>query len=75
MNMNEIIREVARRHNTTPEKVYAEMQIAIDAALMNKDPEIQKEWAKVPFSGERPAPEDVIIYLADKLNKLRNTVS
>ena len=33
MDIDKIIRQVARAHNTTPEEVYAEMQIALDAAF------------------------------------------
>lgn len=64
MNFNEIIKQVAMAHNTTPEEVYAEMQIALDAAFQNPDPNVQKEWAKVPLNGNRPTPEDVIPFLA-----------
>ena len=49
MNIDEIIKQVAKVHNTTPEEVYAEMQIALDAAFQSSDPEVQKEWAKIPF--------------------------
>lgn len=48
MSFNEIIRQVAIANNTTPEEVYSEMQIALDAAFQNPDPNVQKEWAKVP---------------------------
>ena len=51
MDIDKIIKQVARAHNTTPEEVYAEMQIALDAAFQSKDPEVQKEWAKIPFKG------------------------
>ena len=43
MNIDKIIKQVARAHNTTPEEVYSEMQIALDAAFQSKDPEVQKE--------------------------------
>ena len=33
MNIDEIIKQVAKIHNTTPEEVYTEMQIALDAAF------------------------------------------
>ena len=68
MNFNEIIKQVALAHNTTPEEVYSEMQIALDAAFQNPDPNVQKEWAKVPLSGNRPTPEDVIPFLAMMLS-------
>ena len=68
MNINEIIKQVAMAHNTTPEEVYVEMQIALDAAFQSKDPNVQKEWAKVPLNGNHPTPEDVIPFLAMMLS-------
>ncbi|MDO5390279.1 MAG: sporulation initiation factor Spo0A C-terminal domain-containing protein [Eubacteriales bacterium] len=75
MNVNEIIKQVAKVHNTTPEEVYAEMQIALDAAFQSKDPDVKKAWAKIPFQGERPTPEDVIPYLASQLKASQEAVS
>ena len=75
MNIDEIIKQLARLHNTTPEEVYAEMQIALDAAFQSKDPEVKKAWAKIPFQGERPTPEDVIPYLVSQLKASQEAVS
>ncbi|MGN0356963.1 MAG: sporulation initiation factor Spo0A [Blautia sp.] len=75
MNIDEIIKKVAQAHNTTPEEVYAEMQIALDAAFQSKDPEVQKEWAKIPIKGVRPTPEDVIPYLVGQLKNTQEAVS
>ena len=75
MNIDEIIKQVAKVHNTTPEEVYAEMQIALDAAFQSKDPEVQKEWAKIPFKGDHPTPEDVIPYLVGQLKNPQVAVS
>ena len=72
MNFKEIITQVAIANNTTPEEVYSEIQIALDAAFQNPDPNVQKEWAKVPLSGNRPTPEDVIPFLAISLKSMLN---
>ena len=68
-----VLKEVL--NNTTPEEVNSEMQIAIEAAFMSKDPKVQKEWAKIPFKGERPTPEDVIPYLVSQLKVSQEAVS
>lgn len=75
MNIDEIIKQVAVIHNTTPEEVYAEMQIALDAAFQSKDPEVQKEWAKIPYKRKHPTPEDVIPYLVGQLKNPQEAVS
>lgn len=59
-NFQEILERIARENHTTPEDVYREMQIAIDAAFDNPDPEIRKNWENIHYEGERPTPEDVI---------------
>lgn len=68
MNFNEIIKQVAMAHNTTPEEVYAEMQIALDAAFQSKDPNVQNEWEKIPLKGDHPTPEEVIPLLTMMLS-------
>ena len=75
MDIDKIIKQVARAYNTTPEEVYSEMQIALDAAFQSKDPEVQKEWAKIPFKGHHPTPEDVIPYLVGRLKNPQEAVS
>lgn len=67
MNINEIIKQVAKLNNTIPEEVYAEMQIALDVAFNSKDPEVKKKWAKIPLQGNRPTPEEVVPFLASQV--------
>lgn len=55
------------QHNTTPEEVRREMQIAIDAGFVNPDPAVQEEWEKMTLKGDRPTPEEVINYAVKKL--------
>ena len=52
-----------------------EMQIALDVAFQSKDSEVQKEWAKIPYKGDHPTPEDVIPYLAGQLKNSQEIVS
>lgn len=67
MNINEIIKQVAKLNNTTPEEVYAEIQIVLDVAFNSQDPEVQKKWAKIPLQGNRPTPEEVVPFLASQV--------
>lgn len=60
MKTNDIFERVAKQYNTTAAEVYEEIQIAIDAGFDNPDPDIQAEWRKMSFKGERPTPEEVI---------------
>lgn len=59
-HLQEILQRIAQQNNTTPDEVYKEMQIAIDAAFDNPDPQVRKNWEMINFTGDRPTPEDVI---------------
>ena len=60
MDFQMILAKIAKEHHTTPEEVYREMQIAIDAAFDNPDPQVRKNWEQIHYTGDRPTPEDVI---------------
>lgn len=59
-DFQKILKQIAKANQTTPDDVYREMQIAIDAAFDNPDPEIRKNWEQIHYTGDRPTPEDVI---------------
>lgn len=63
MDFQKILERIAKENHTTPEEVYREMQIAIDAAYDNPDPEIRKNWETITFKGDRPTPEEVVYSL------------
>lgn len=67
MEINKILTKVARRYGTTPERVYSEIQRAIEEAFSGDDPEACKRWAMIPRKGAHPTPEDVIRYYVSKL--------
>ena len=47
-SFNQILTEIAKKNNTSPEHVRSEMQKAMDAAMRNPDPAIQARWASIP---------------------------
>lgn len=67
MNFGEIVSRVASKYGTTPEIVYAQMQSAIEEALLCASAEAAKEWAKIPIQTNRPTPEEVLQYLVEML--------
>lgn len=56
----EILNKIAKEHNTTPEDVYTEMQLAIDAAYNSPDPEARAKWAAIPKKGDKTTVEEFI---------------
>lgn len=58
-----LLQAVGEAEGLSAEEIEREMQIAIDSGFDNPDVKIKKEWAKVPFKGERPTPQEVIEYI------------
>lgn len=67
-----ILKNLAAKYDTSPEEIYREMQLVIDAGFDNPDPIIQSHWRDIPHANARPCPEDVIGYIAMqmKMNSL-----
>lgn len=59
------LQKVAEREGKSLAEVRAEIQRAIDEAYGK--PAYREAWSNVPFSGERPTPEDVIAYIVRRL--------
>ena len=62
-----ILEQIAKENGSTPDEVYREMQIAIDAGFDNPDPKIQETWKTIPFKGDRPTPEDLVMGITNML--------
>lgn len=60
------LEKIARRDGVSVETVRMRIQEGIISGLTNPDPEIQKEWAKIPRAGDCPTPEEVIAYYSEK---------
>lgn len=67
-NFNDVLKVIAEQNLTTPEDVLKEIQLALDEGYNNPDPDVQKQWSQIPCKNDRPTPEEVIIYLVQKLS-------
>jgi len=63
------LRQIAAKEGVSVEEVRREIEIAINAAQENSDPNIQAFWEHIPRKGERPTPEEVIVYIASMFNE------
>ena len=66
---SKVIKEIAKKHGVSPESVYYEMQVAIEAGFNNPDPAIQERWRKIAPDGKMPPPEKFIETMAEKIKK------
>lgn len=61
--------QIAARDGVSVGHVRKEIQIAIDAGFSSPDPIVQAEWRKIPYRGEKPTPEEVVMHLAKQVKK------
>lgn len=66
---NKVMDAIGKGEGISSKEVEKEIQIAIDSGFDNPDEAIRAEWAKVPYKGERPTPQEVIEYLCKELKK------
>ena len=59
----QILRQMARAANTTPEKIRQEMESAMASALQNPDPVVQQMWDSIPRKGDTPTLDEFMEYL------------
>lgn len=67
--INRVIGIIGRREGISPQEVENEIQRAIDMGFDNPDVKVQEEWAKIPFKGKRPTPEEVIEYMYKQIKE------
>lgn len=61
------IRKVAEQNHTTVEEVRLEMIRAMEAGMNNPDPSVQAMWKSIPCKGEKPTPEEVIVWASGRI--------
>lgn len=61
------LQEVARRNHTSLEEVRKEIKLAMLVAMCSSDPAIQNQWKSIPYEGDTITPEDLIRYVAKKV--------
>ena len=60
--------QLAIRDGISVAEVREEIQKAIDIGMSSSDPAVQEKWGKMPCRGERPTPEEVVLYLSKQVN-------
>lgn len=50
----ELLAIVAKKHSVTAEKIYRDMELAIEDAMQSTDTEAQRMWAEMPYKREKP---------------------
>ncbi|MBO1720094.1 sporulation initiation factor Spo0A C-terminal domain-containing protein [Extibacter sp. GGCC_0201] len=69
---SKVMGTIGQEEGISAKEVERKIQLAIDSGFDNPDEKVQAEWAKIPFKGERPTPEEVIEYMCKKLKLKQN---
>ena len=70
MDKSKVIRafeKIARKEGISVDEVRCEIQKAIDDAMQSDDPAVQAYWKKIKYKGEKPTPEEVVLYIAKQV--------
>lgn len=59
--------KIAMREGISVAEVREEIQKAIDEAMKSNDPAVQAYWKKMSYKGEKPTPEEVVVYIATQV--------
>jgi len=62
------IKETAQKNGISVTEVRREIKLAINAAMLNPDPAARAFWDKYILNGNKPTPEEFIVYVAKKIN-------
>ena len=70
--MDRILNQIAKSHQTTPQIIRKEMEFALVEAQKSTDPATQAKWAAIPRKGEKVTLEEFLEYTVDSITKLRS---
>ncbi len=73
MTTKDIIEQIARNNQSTPEEVEEKMRNAIRAAMAADDPKAQALWKRLALDGKEPSIEQFIQFCAERLREQENT--
>ena len=66
------IQKIAEQESVTAEYVRKQMQLAILSGLCSSDPNARGFWDKVPNKNGVPSPEELILYISEKIKRDTN---
>ena len=64
-----IFENIALQEGTTVEEVRKEIQNAIDIGISSFDPKARVIWDSMPKKGDKPTPEEAVVYLTKIIKK------
>ena len=65
----EILKQIARRHNTTVEEVRHQMQLPMEEAQKCRDPAVRAQWDAIPRKGAELTLEEFVAFVACRISR------
>lgn len=66
LDVNKAIQEIARREGTSEREIIEAMQQALNEGMQSQDPNVRAAWRDIPCKGDKPTPQEVIMYIINK---------
>lgn len=63
MDVDVVIRQIAKMQGVSVETVRMEMEQALETAMRSEDPAVQAYWTQIPHSGEKCTLEEFLLYV------------
>jgi len=67
--VNAALRQVAKNNGVSVATILREINLVMEDAQKNPDPNIQAFWKSAPRKGGKPTPEEIITHIAGIIDK------
>lgn len=64
---NQVFGTIAAREGVSVEKVKRDILFAMEVGVANPDPEVKSIWKSIPCGGEKPTPEELLVWAVGKM--------
>ncbi len=64
---NQVFGTIAAREGVSVEKIKNDILFAMEIGMANPDPKVKSVWSSIPCAGEKPTPEELLIWAIKKM--------
>lgn len=69
MNINKILKEIAKKNGVSAAQVRQDIQAALDEGWNSSDEKVKAYWRKIPTKHTKPTLEEVFLYIMTESTK------
>lgn len=64
---NQVFGTIAAREGVSVEKVKNDILFAMEVGMADPDPKVKNIWKSIPCVGEKPTPEELLVWAVGKM--------